>query len=326
MEQELHFIGIDISKAKLDVDVLRPDGRHRSKKFANTLKGHNELLHWLNSHNVAPAHICMEATSTYMEDVAAHLSDAGFTVSIINPALGKAFAQSEGLRSKTDAVDARMLAEFCRQKRPAVWEAPHPVERALRALVLRHQSLTDMRTQELNRLETAREVQRPSIDAHLLWLHAEIKRIEKQIKDLTDDDPDMKHRRKLLESIPGIGEKTSAVLLAYVGLKDRFSQARKFATFAGLTPRQHESGSSVRGMSRMSKSGHVSLRRALYMPAMVAISKTEWGRAFRDRLAGNGKKGKVIIGAMMRKLAHVSYGVLKSGEPFDASRHGVITA
>ncbi|MFV7359862.1 transposase, partial [Citrobacter portucalensis] len=134
------------------------------------------------------------------------------------------------------------------------------------------------------------------------------------------------HRRKLLESIPGIGEKTSAVLLAYVGLKDRFSQARQFAAFAGLTPRQHESGSSVRGMSRMSKSGHVSLRRALYMPAMVAISKTEWGRAFRDRLAGNGKKGKVIIGAMMRKLAHVSYGVLKSGEPFDASRHGVITA
>ncbi|WP_420254495.1 transposase, partial [Citrobacter portucalensis] len=126
--------------------------------------------------------------------------------------------------------------------------------------------------------------------------------------------------------IPGIGEKTSAVLLAYVGLKDRFSQARQFAAFAGLTPRQHESGSSVRGMSRMSKSGHVSLRRALYMPAMVAISKTEWGRAFRDRLAGNGKKGKVIIGAMMRKLAHVSYGVLKSGEPFDASRHGVITA
>lgn len=326
MEQELHFIGIDVSKAKLDVDVLRPDGRHRSKKFANTLKGHDELLYWLNSHQVAPAHICMEATSTYMEDVAAHLCDAGFTVSVINPALGKAFAQSEGLRSKTDAVDARMLAEFCCQKRPAAWEAPHPVERALRALVLRHQSLTDMHTQELNRQETAREVQRPSIDAHLLWLSAEIKRIEKQIKDLTNDDPDMKHRRKLLESIPGIGEKTSAVLLAYVGLTDRFGKARQFAAFAGLTPRQHESGSSVRGMSRMSKAGHGSLRRALYMPAMVAVSKTAWGRAFRDRLTGNGKKGKVIIGAMMRKLAQVAYGVLKSGEPFDVSRHIAVTA
>ena len=175
-----------------------------------------------------------------------------------------------------------------------------------------------MHRQELNRTETAREVQRPSIDAHLLWLEAELKRLEKQIKDLTDDDPDMKHRRKLLESIPGIGEKTSAVLLAY--------HARQFAAFAGLTPRRYESGSSVRGASRMSKAGHVSLRRALYMPAMVATSKTEWGRAFRDRLAANGKKGKVILGAMMRKLAQVAYGVLKSGVPFDASRHNPVAA
>jgi len=326
MEQELHYIGIDVSKAKLDVDVLRPDGRHRSKKFANTPKGHDELVRWLNSHQAAPAHICMEATSTYMEDAAARLSDAGFTVSVINPALGKAFAQSEGLRSKTDAVDARMLAEFCRQKRPAAWEAPHPVERALRALVLRHQSLTDMHTQELNRQDTARDVQRPSIDAHLLWLEAELKRLEKQIKDLTDDDPDMKYRRRLLNSIPGIGERTSAVLLAYIGLKERFGQARQFAAFAGLTPRQHESGSSVRGTSRMSKAGHVSLRRALYMPAIVALYKTAWGRAFRQRLENNGKGARLIIGAMMRKLAQVAWGVLKSGEPFDASRHCGVTA
>ncbi|OKX26372.1 hypothetical protein AWP96_09005 [Escherichia coli] len=109
-------------------------------------------------------------------------------------------------------------------------------------------------------------------------------------------------------------------------LKDRFAHARQFAAFAGLTPRRYESGSSVRGASRMSKAGHVSLRRALYMPAMVATSKTEWGRAFRDRLAANGKKGKVILGAMMRKLAQVAYGVLKSGVPFDASRHNPVAA
>ena len=303
MEHELHYIGIDTAKEKLDVDVLRPDGRHRTKKFANTTKGHDELVSWLKGHKIDHAHICIEATGTYMEPVAECLYDAGYIVSVINPALGKAFAQSEGLRNKTDTVDARMLAEFCRQKRPAAWEAPHPLERALRALVVRHQALTDMHTQELNRTETAREVQRPSIDA-----------------------PDMKHRRKLLESIPGIGEKTSAVLLAYIGLKDRFAHARQFAAFAGLTPRRYESGSSVRGASRMSKAGHLSLRRALYMPAMVATSKTEWGRAFRDRLAANGKKGKVILGAMMRKLAQVAYGVLKSGVAFDASRHNPVAA
>ncbi|VCV82526.1 Putative transposase (identified by ISEscan HMM) [Escherichia coli] len=121
-----------------------------------------------------------------------------------------------------------MLAEFCRQKRPAAWEAPHPLERALRALVVRHQALTDMHTQELNRTETAREVQRPSIDAHLLWLEAELKRLEKQIKDLTDDDPD-KTPQETAGKHPGYREKTSAVLLAYIGLKDRFAHARQFA-------------------------------------------------------------------------------------------------
>lgn len=106
MEHELHYIGIDTAKEKLDVDVLRPDGRHRTKKFANTTKGHDELVSWLKGHKIGHAHICIEATGTYMEPVAECLYDAGYIVSVINPALGKAFAQSEGLRNKTDTVDA----------------------------------------------------------------------------------------------------------------------------------------------------------------------------------------------------------------------------
>jgi transposase len=325
MENELHFIGIDVAKAKLDVDILRPDGRHRGKKFDNTPSGHEELVRWLRSHDVSHAHVCMESTSTYMEDAATYLSDAGYTVSIINPALSKGFAQSEGLRSKTDKVDARMLAHFCREKRPSAWEAPHPTERALKALVLRHHALTEMQTQEKNRQETAPEVQLESIDVLLQCLGTELTRIEKQIKELTDNDPDMKQRRKLLNSIPGIGEKTAAVLLAYTGLKLRFRTARQFAAYAGLTPKQHESGSSVMRTSRMSKAGPVHLRGALYMPAMVALYKTAWGKAFRERLEGNGKRPKVIIGAMMRKLAQVAYGVLMSGKAFDASRHEMLT-
>ncbi|WP_157919431.1 IS110 family transposase, partial [Escherichia coli] len=135
----------------------------------------------LKFHKIDHAHICIEAAGIYMEPVAECLYDAGYIVSVINPALGKAFAQSEGLRNKTYTVDARMLAVFCRQLRAAAWEAPPPLERALRALVVRHQALTDMLTQELNRTETAREVQRPSIDEHLLGLEAELKRLEKQI-------------------------------------------------------------------------------------------------------------------------------------------------
>lgn len=321
MEKNAIFIGIDVSKAKLDVAILRPDGRFRDKKFDNKPAGHEALVAWLLHHDVGTAHVCMEATNTYAGDVALHLTAAGYTVSVINPALAKAFARSEGIRVKTDAVDARMLARFCREKRPAQWDPTGPLERRLRALVLRHQALTEMHSQELNRRETAREVQLESIDAHLAWLHDELKRIEKQIKDLTNNDPDMKRRRALLDSIPGIGPKTSAVLLAFVGEKLRFDQARQFAAFAGLTPRVHESGSSVRRASRMSKAGHVSLRSALYMPAMVALYKTDWGKVFRARLEQNGKAPKLIIGAMMRKLAQVAYGVLKSGRPFDATLH-----
>ncbi|BDZ86528.1 hypothetical protein VEE68_09750 [Escherichia coli] len=117
----------------------------------------------------------------------------------------------------------------------------------MRATVVRHRALTDMHTQELNRTETARGVQRPSIDAHLLVLEAQLRRLDKQFKVLTDDDPDMKQRRKLLESRPGIGDKTSAVLQASIGLKDRFAHPRQFAAFSGLIPLRYESGSSVRG-------------------------------------------------------------------------------
>jgi transposase len=118
-----------------------------------------------------------------------------------------------------------------------------------------------------------------------------------------------------------LGERTIAVLLAY-GLGERFDSARQFVAFAGLSPRKHESGTSVRWRERMSKVGHASLRAALYMPAMVALYRTAWGKRFHARLSANGKPPKLIIGAMMRKLAQVAFGVIQSGRPFDPALHG----
>lgn len=138
-----------------------------------------------------------------------------------------------------------------------------------------------------------------------------------------DDDPDLKIQQRLLASVSGLGDKTIPVLLSFYGGPGRFGHARQAVAFAGLDPRQHESGSSsVRGKPRLSKVGHVGLRKALYLPAMVTLHKTTGGRAFRDRLAGGGKAPMVIIGAMMRKLVQVTFGVLKSGQPFDPSLHG----
>ena len=319
--QDVSYLGIDVSKAKLDCALLSA-GKMRSKVVSNNATGLAALRDWLTRYGSASAHVCMEATGTYWELCAETLSDAGHIVSVINPALVKAHAQSKGLRVKTDAVDARVLAEFCREKQPPPWVPPSATERALRALVLRHSALVEMQTQEKNRIQTARAEIRHSLQAHLHWLAAELDRIEQAIRQTIDDDPDLRSRRELLDSIPGLGERTIAILLAYCGHTPRFSNARQFVAFAGLNPRIYESGSSVRGKPRLSKIGHAELRRALYMPAMVALYKTVWGSLFRNRLANAGKPPKLIIGAMMRKLAQVAYGVLQSGKPFNPALHG----
>lgn len=314
-------LGIDVSKAKLDC-ALALAGKFKNKVFANTAEGFASLSKWLESKGVGQVHACLEATNVYWEAAAYYLTDAGHTVSVINPALAKAHAQSLGLRSKTDAVDARVLADFCREKQPPAWVPPSMAERRLRALVQRHQALVVMQTQESNRVDTAREEVRSSLDQHLAWLKEELVRIEAAIAQSLDDDPDLRGKRELLASIPGLGERTIAVLLAYGLSTDRFTSARAFVAFAGLSPRLHESGSSVKGRTTLSKIGHAGLRRALYMPAMVALYRTTWGRRFRDRLAAAGKPPKLIIGAMMRKLTQVAFGVLRSGRPFDPVIHG----
>lgn len=321
MNQEIAYVGIDVSKKKLDCALLR-SGKYRTKSVDNTEVGFKALRQWLEKEGIKHAHICMEATGVYWEEAAQDLTDAGHIVSVINPALAKAHAQSCGIRTKTDAVDARVLASFCHDKQPPAWQPPSASTRALRALVQRHQALTAMQTQEKNRLESAREDVRDSIQTHLTWLAAELVRVEKAIAKTIDDDPDLRNKHDLLDSIPGLGERSIATWLAFCAVPGRFNNARQLAAFAGLNPQLHESGTSVRGKPRLSKIGHAFLRRALYMPAMVTLYKTEWGAKFRERLAAKGKPAKLIIGAMMRKLVHVAFGVLKSGKPFDPALHG----
>jgi transposase len=256
----------------------------------------------------------MEATGIYWEEVAQYLATAGLTVSVVNPAQIKAYASSRLTRTKTDAVDAKLIADFCAERQPTPWQARSEAEIALRALVLRLDALQTMRTQESNRLEVSRDAVRDDIQQHLDWLDADIKQLVETINDHIDHHPNLKEKRELLNSIPGIGERTSAVILAFYADTERFANSRQAAAFAGLDPRQHESGSSVRGKPRLSKIGHAFIRKSLYMPAMVTLYKTGWGKQFKERLAIAGKPPKLIIGAMMRKLIHVAFGVLKSGK------------
>jgi transposase len=314
-------LGIDISKLKFDVALIRDNGKLRHKVFPNTPAGFQQLSGWLSKHKVQKVHACLEATGTYAEALALYLSDAGHIVSLINPAKIKAYASSHLSRTKTDKADASLIAQFCQERRPPQWQ-PLPKEiRELQALVRRLESLLEMRQMEVNRLEagTSAALVRASLAEHITFLDDEIKRTESLIRHHIDQHPTLRDQQQLLVSIPGIGETTAAKLLAEILDVKLYSGARQLAAFAGLAPRLHESGSSVKLKARLSKIGAPRLRKALYFPAIAAIKHNPYIKAMSLRLRERGKCPMQIIGAAMRKLVHIAYGVLKSGRPFDPS-------
>ena len=261
-------------------------------------------------------HACLEATGSYGEAVATVLSDAGHSVSIINPARAKAFGASLGVRQKTDAVDAKVLAQLVSSQALELWQPPPAELRTLQALVRRLDALVQMQVQEQNRLELAQPGVRESIEQHLAYLNGQIAEIKAQIARHIDQHPGLKQQQQLLESIPGIGTNTSAWLIGELNLT-RFVSARQAAAFVGVTPRMRDSGSSVRGKPRICKQGSARLRKQLYFPALTAIRCNPMVRALRDRLEARGKHKMAIIAAAMRKLIHIAFGVIKSGKPFD---------
>ena len=309
-------MGIDVSKKTFDVALLRGE-RPKNGKFKNTPEGFTMLERWLKKEGVEGIHACMEATGTYGERLAEYLYEAGYVVSVVNPAKIKGFAQSELTRTKTDKADAALIARFCRAMRPEPWQPPAPEIKKLQALVRRLDELNGMLTQERNRLDTADEVVKPSISEVIKVLEARIEQVRRLIRDHIDQHPDLKSKRDLLETIPGIGPATSAMILAEFGDVARFQNAKRMASFCGLAPRHRQSGSSVRGKSTLSKTGSSRIRKALYMPAVVAMSCNPLIKRFRARLKESGKCSMVIIAAVMRKLIHIIYAVLKSGRPFD---------
>jgi len=311
-------VGIDISKAKFDIALLR-EGKFLSKVFPNTAAGHEELLRWLSDKGVErdQCHVCMEATSTYYEALALHLHDSGWRVSVVNPFQIKHFAEAQLARQKTDRADARVIAQFCAQQRPEPWQAPAREVRELQRLLSRLEAIQGMRVQEQNRLHEAQGVTRESVQRILQTLDEEMRALEKLIDDHIDRHPDLRSQRQLLQSIPAVGSRLSAYFVAWLPMQ-RLGDARQAVAFVGLSPRARESGQSVRGKAALCKLGHARLRKLLYMPAMSALRCNPAARALAKRLRAAGKPGKLIVGAIMRKLVHWMFGVLKSARPFDA--------
>jgi transposase len=314
---EYPVLGIDVSKKKFDVALPR-DEKYKTKSFGNDAKGFKALEEWLHRLGADRVHACMESTNTYGERLAEFLHDAGSVVSVVNPARIKGFAKSELSRTKTDKTDAKPIARFCRAMKPTPW-TPDPLEiRQLRSLSRRLDALVEMRQQEVNRLDVASEVLQPGLKEHIGQLDNAIKQTKDLIKDHIDNHPALRHKKMLLESIPGIGEVTIALILSEFGNIRRFKSAKHLASFIGLAPREIQSGTSVRSRAKMSKTGSTSLRKAFFMPALVALRYNPVLIELKARLTAAGKSKMLIVGAAMRKLVHIIFGVLKNDTPFDA--------
>ena len=271
----MFYLGIDVSKDTLDVHLLT-DQASASATFSNDKAGWRSLHNWLKKRSRAKAvHVCLEATGRYGEGVTAFLHGRGYAaVSVVNPARIKAYAQSRLARNKTDRLDAALIADFCRAQQAdlSLWAPPDPAQRHLQALVRQLEDLDKMRQQERNRLQSGQTAPNVGqrIREHIAFLDAQIAAVKLEINQHIDQHPDLKHQRDLIASITGIANLTAAKLLAEIPYIQAFATPQELVAFAGLNPRQHRSGSSVHGKTRISKIGCAAIRAALFMPAVSA--------------------------------------------------------
>jgi transposase len=315
-----YILGIDIAKHKFDVALIL-NGKYKNKAFDNNQAGLTALTDWFTQHQAGQVHACMEATGSYWEALATYLADVRHEVSVVNPAQISAYAKSVLQRGKTDTQDARLIARFCERERPMLWQPAPASQRELLQLVRQLQHLNEAYQAEQNRLKTSTGAARASIAATVGFLAGQIKQLTAKIDQHIDQDPTLKQNRALLDSVPGIGHKTAPWLLAYLGTGERFGRGKQAAAFAGLSPRPWQSGSSVQGKSRISKTGHTDLRRILFMPALATYGRKKTFVAFIDRLKASGKAPKEIVVALMRKIITIAQAVLRSQTPFNPGLH-----
>lgn len=313
------ILGIDIAKEKFDVALYKDKQRISTGQFANNPAGFKKLSQWLKNKSTGQVWACMEATGRYGDALALYLHQTGHQVSMVNPARIKKYAESQLQRNKTDKLDAQVIADFCRTQEPRLWTPPAPEKRELQEMVRRLSALTKEQTRERNRLKSGieSEVVKGSIAVNLEFLDAQIAQLEKQIQSHIDQHPDLKRDRELLISIQGIGPKTAAIILGELPDVENFDHSGQAVAYTGLSPRHHDSGSSVHKRSKLTKTGNQNLKTALYFPALSAIRHNPIVKALALRLEEKGKEKMVIVGAAMRKLIQLAYGVLKSGQPFD---------
>jgi transposase len=313
------FLGIDVAKEKMDV-LLLVDQRSSYRVFANIAAGFEQLSAWLQQEQIDQVHACLEATGSYSDAIALYLFERGHTVSVLNPAVLVNYRKSRNTRSKTDKLDAMLLASYAQERRPLAW---HPLPKevvTLRSLLAYRDNVQQHLLQTRNRQRSGRMDLWVAgrVQAHSEQLVTELKEVEERIWAHLENDTRLNVIWQRLQTIRGIGALSAARLLAHIGEIERFAHPGSLVSLAGLAVKQRESGSSVRGRAQMDRHGRGSLRQLLYMCALVAMRWDPQMRAWAQRLKARGKPTKVVLVAVMRKLLHIIYGVWKNASDYDA--------
>lgn len=302
------FVGIDVSKAWLDVAV------HEQKemwRFSNEEAGIANLVKALKT--LQPRLVVLEPTGGFEMLVVAELSQAGLPLAVVNAKRIRDFAKATGQMAKTDKLDARVLAHFAAAIRPECRSLRNEEEEQLAALLTRRRQVLDMLTVEKNRLVTVRAKMRPDLETHIHWLSNNLKELNQEIEDLVKGSPLWKEKDSLLQSVPGVGPVTSATMLGLLpelGLLNR----QEIAALVGVAPLNKDSGRK-KGKRRIF-GGRADVRSVLYMAALSAKKHNPFIRTFYERLIRHGKEKKVALTACMRKLLVILNAMLRTNQPW----------
>lgn len=306
------IIGIDISKKKFDVAYETSQQKWKQSTFDNTIKGFEVFIKWIQETKAVFVHIVLEATGRYGEGLANFMYLAGHQVSVINPAQIKNYSRSLLKRAKTDKVDAQLITEFAQRHELRIWQPLSPSFQALKDQVRCLESFKKDATQISNRLgQTVDPIVRQMLEERLSYIRKQIEKLLLILKQLVEQDNLLRELAGLLVTIPGIGDTSALNLLAELPDLETFKCAKQLAAYAGLNPSIRTSGTSVKGRGSLSRIGHKELRKILYLPALSLMGRQTALSPFIERLKERGKKGMVIVCAVMHKLLHIIFGVLK---------------
>lgn len=319
------YVGVDVSQESLDV-AARTDRDERTAQFANTSAGQRQLITWLTKGGRG-ARVVLESTGVYSLDLAVALDAAQrIEVMVVNPRAARKFAEACLQRSSTDATMAVALREYAARMEFIPWTPPAPAVREVRAITRRIAALTAEKTRELNRAHAAGAsaeipaVIRNDVAVNVRHLERRIAELERHALARVTADCTLQPVYQRLLSVCGIAQTTALQLLGELLVLPTDMTARQWVAHSGLDVRHVQSGTSVHKVPRISKQGNAHLRRTLYMPALVAIRHEPHVRAFYEQLVGAGKSPMQAVVAVMRKLLHALWGMLKTNTDFDGSK------